>query len=185
MMRLRARMSTNLFSFVRLFVLLLGFVTICLGAFCISTSASGCKCNSLPLAYFLLPLGFFFLIAGISWSTYHEASKHNSLFHSIIHGIPRLQESHITTIDRPDFYPPSYDDSTALGKQTFSLPDCSLEPKSYAYNIPPPLYTESRFEFIEETGDQEQQPPSYEVSVQQRPTGNDPTFGEASHAPQP
>ncbi|XP_034267123.1 transmembrane protein 252, partial [Pantherophis guttatus] len=129
--------------------------------------------------------GFFFLIAGIFWSTYHEASKHNSLFHSIIHGNPRLQESHITTIDRPDFYPPSYEASTALGKQTFSLPACSLEPKSYAYNIPPPLYTESRFEFIEETGVQEQQPPSYEASVQQGATGNDPTFGEASQAPQP
>ncbi|XP_070598733.1 transmembrane protein 252 [Erythrolamprus reginae] len=178
-------MSKNLFSFVRLFVLLLGLVTVCLGAFCISTSVSACTCNSLPLAYFLLPLGFFLLIAGISWSTYHEASKHNSLFHSIIQGIPRLQESHITTIDRPDFYPPSYEDSTALGKQTFSPPACSLEPKSYAYNIPPPLYTESRFEFIEETDAEGQQPPSYEASVQQRATLNDATFGEASHTPQP
>ncbi|KAK9408186.1 putative transmembrane protein [Crotalus adamanteus] len=167
-------MSKKLFSFVRFLVLLLGFVTICLGAFCISTSVSACKCKSLPLAYFLLPFGFFLLIAGIFWSTYHEASKHNGLFRSIIHGSSRLHESHITTIDRPDFYPPSYEDSTGVGKQTFSLPACSLEPKSYAYNIPPPLYTESRFEFIEETGAQEQQPPSYEVSVQQRATGNHP-----------
>uniref|UniRef100_A0A8C5RG11 Transmembrane protein 252 n=1 Tax=Laticauda laticaudata TaxID=8630 RepID=A0A8C5RG11_LATLA len=165
-------MFKNFFSFVRLLVLLLGFVTICLGAFCISTSASACKCNSLPLAYFLLPLGFFFLIAGIFWSTYHEASKHNSLFLVL------------AVFCRPDFYPPSYEDSTALGKQMFSLPACSLEPKNYAYNIPPPLYTESCFEFIEETSAQEQQPPSYEVSVQQRATGNNPTFGEASDAPQ-
>ncbi|KAM6468454.1 transmembrane protein 252 [Liasis olivaceus] len=176
-------MPKNFFSFVRLFVLLLGFVTICSGAFCISSSVSACKCKSLPVAYFLLPLGFFLLIAGIFWSTYHEATKHKSLFHSIIHGSPRLQESHISTIDRPDFYPPSYEDSTDLGKQTFSLPVCPLEPERNAYNIPPPLYTESRLEFIEETGVQEERPPSYEVSVQQQTTGDDSTLGEASHAP--
>lgn len=99
-LRQSAKMSKNIFSFLRLLVLLLGFAFICLGAYCFSTSASACKCNSLPIAYFLLPLGFFFLISGIFWSTYHEASKHKGLFHSLMHGSPRLQETQISTIDR-------------------------------------------------------------------------------------
>lgn len=69
---------------------------------------------------------------------------------------------------RPDFYPPSYEDSTDPEKPTFPLPDCLLEGESNSYNIPPPLYTESSLEFIEEASSPEQQPPSYEVSVQQQ-----------------
>ncbi|XP_034956190.1 transmembrane protein 252 [Zootoca vivipara] len=160
-------MSNNIFSFLRLLVLLLGFAFICLGAYCFSTSASACKCNSLPIAYLLLPLGFFFLISGIFWSTYHEASKHKGLFHSLLHGSPRLQESHISTIDRPDFYPPSYEDSTDPEKQTFALPICPQERVKDMYNRPPPLYTESSLEFLEEASPQGQQPPSYEVSMRQ------------------
>ncbi|XP_048360338.1 transmembrane protein 252 [Sphaerodactylus townsendi] len=165
---LTAKMPKNLLSFIRLCVLLLGFAVICSGAFCISTGSSTCKCNNVPIEYFLLPLGFLLLISGIFWSTYHEASKHKSLFHRIIQRNPRFQDSHITTIDRPDFYPPSYEDSTDPGKQTFPLPDCLLEGEMVSYNIPPPLYTESSLQFIEETSSQEQQPPSYEVSVQQQ-----------------
>lgn len=93
-------MPKNLFSFLRLCVLLLGFAVICSGAFCISTGSSACKCNNVPIAYFLLPLGFFLLISGIFWSTYHEASKHKSLFHRIIQQNPRFRDSHINTIDR-------------------------------------------------------------------------------------
>lgn len=93
-------MSNNLLSFLRILVLLLGFAIICLGAFCISTDASVCKCNSLPIAYLLLPFGFFLLLLGIFWSTYHEASKHKSLFHSIMRGSSRCQDTHVNTIDR-------------------------------------------------------------------------------------
>ncbi|XP_008101521.3 transmembrane protein 252 [Anolis carolinensis] len=158
-------MSKNFISFLRYFVLLLGFLIICLGAFCISTGAPACKCNNMPIAYFLLPLGFFLLICGIFWSTYHEASKHKSLFHSILPRHPRIRESHIDTVDRPDFYPPSYEDSTDPEKQTYPLPVNPLEREKEAYNIPPPLYTESSLEFIEEVSAQDEQPPSYEASL--------------------
>ncbi|XP_062984827.1 transmembrane protein 252 [Elgaria multicarinata webbii] len=177
-------MSKNVFSFLRLFVLLIGFATICLGAFCISTNSSVCKCNTLPISYFLLPLGFLLLISGIFWSTYHEASKHKTLFHSIIQGSPRLRDSHINTIDRPDFYPPSYEDSTDPEKQTFPVPVSPLE-REDTYNIPPPLYTESSLEFIEEANSQEQLPPSYEISVQQQAPERDSTLEETSTAPVP
>ncbi|XP_042303196.1 transmembrane protein 252 [Sceloporus undulatus] len=178
-------MSKNLLTFLRFFVLLLGFSIICLGAFCISTGAPGCKCNSLPIAYFLLPLGFFLLITGIFWSTYHEASKHKSLFHSILSGNRRIRESHVNTIDRPDFYPPSYEDSTDPEKQTFPLPVSPLEREKETYNIPPPLYTESSFEFIDEASTQEEQPPSYEASLKQGTTEHDSTPIETSSPPVP
>ncbi|XP_053148956.1 transmembrane protein 252 [Hemicordylus capensis] len=166
-------MPKKLFSFLRFLVLLLGFAIICLGAFCISTDASACKCNSLPVAYFLLPLGFFLLLVGIFWSTYHEASKHKSLFRSILQENPRSRNSDIYTIDRPDFYPPSYEDSTDPEKQTFPLPVCHLQQEKDMYNMPPPLYTESSLEFIEEASPQGQHPPSYEVSVQQQAAKQD------------
>nr|XP_056704955.1 transmembrane protein 252 [Euleptes europaea] len=184
MLGLTAKMPKKFLSFLRLCVLLLGFAIICLGAFCISTSSSACKCNNVPIAYFLLPLGFFLLISGIFWSTYHEASKHKSLFHRIIQQNPRFRDSHINTIDRPDFYPPSYEDSTDPEKKTFPLPDCLLEGERNSYNIPPPLYTESSLDFIEEASSQEQQPPSYEVSVQQQQaTKRDSALQETSNAP--
>ncbi|XP_054843456.1 transmembrane protein 252 [Eublepharis macularius] len=184
MLGLTAKMPKNLFSFLRLCVLLLGFAIICSGAVCISAGSSACKCNKVPIAYFLLPLGFLLLISGIFWSTYHEASKHKSLFHRIIQQNPRFRDSHITTIDRPDFYPPTYEDSTDPEKQTFPLPVCLLEEERESYNIPPPLYTESSLDFIEEASSQEQQPPSYEVSVQQQPAAEcDSALQETSNAP--
>lgn len=93
-------MPKNLISLLRLLVLLLGFATICLGAFCISTGASACKCNNFPVAYLLLPTGFILLISGIFWCTCHEASKHKGLFHSFLQESARLRNSHINTIDR-------------------------------------------------------------------------------------
>ncbi|XP_078241189.1 transmembrane protein 252 [Pogona vitticeps] len=176
-------MLKNLFSVLRILVLLFGFAIICLGAFCISTDASVCKCNSFPIAYLLLPFGFFSLLSGIFWSTYHEASKHKSLFHSIIQGSFRDRATHISTVDRPDFYPPSYEDSTDPEKQTFQLPVCPLERQKETYNIPPPLYTESSLEFIEEASAQEEQPPSYEISLQQQAAAHDLREEETLNAP--
>lgn len=85
---------------------------------------------------------------------------------------------------RPDFYPPSYEDSTDPEKLTFPLPDCLLERERNSYNIPPPLYTESSLVFIEEANSQEQQPPSYEVSMQQQQaTETDSALQVPSNAP--
>ncbi|XP_066472605.1 transmembrane protein 252 [Tiliqua scincoides] len=176
-------MPKKLLSLLRLLVLLLGFAIICLGAFCISTGISACKCNNFPVAYFLLPTGFIFLLSGIFWCTCHEASKHKSLFQGFIQETPRLQHNHISTVDRPDFYPPSYEDSTNPEKWTFPLPVCQREPQKDSYSIPPPLYTESSLEFIEEGNPQNQQPPSYEVSVQQQAREQDSVLEDTSTAP--
>ncbi|NWS68615.1 TM252 protein, partial [Crotophaga sulcirostris] len=160
------KMSKIVFTIIRLFVLLLGFSIICLGVLCISTRFSTCRCGNKELVvYCLLALGFFFLVTGIFWSTFHEVLKYRGL-RSLFIPNPSHRELRISTIDRPDFYPPSYEDSIDSEKQTFPLPVASTLKQQKVINIPPPLYSESSTEFISETNEQEQ-PPPYETSVWQ------------------
>nr|XP_033780790.1 transmembrane protein 252 [Geotrypetes seraphini] len=151
---------------IRFFLLIAGFSLVCLGAFYVSTSSS-CDCRTgKVLAYSLLPFGFLLLLTGIFWSTYHEANQ-KSIFHNIIRQIPRSREIHISTIDRPDFYPPSYEESMNQGSQHNSGPSVqATREEEEAYNIPPPLYTESSLEIVDENNAHEDLPPSYEASVQ-------------------
>ncbi|KFQ20997.1 Transmembrane protein 252, partial [Mesitornis unicolor] len=138
---------------------ILGFSIICLGVLCISTSSSTCRCgNNEVVFYCLLALGFFLLVTGIFWSTVHEVQKYRGLTSIFIQN-PSHRELHISTIDRPDFYPPSYEDSIDPEKQTSPLPVASMLKQQEAINIPPPLYNESSAEFISETNEQEQLPP--------------------------
>nr|XP_009675971.1 PREDICTED: transmembrane protein 252 [Struthio camelus australis] len=173
-------MPTTVFSFIRFFVLLLSFSAICLGAFCISTRTA-------LAVYCLLPLGFLLLVTGIFWNAFHEAIKYKGLS-SIFSRNPSLRELHVSTIDRPDFYPPSYEDSTDPEKQTFPLPVASTSKGEEVSQLPPPLYTESSTEFINETSEQED-PPPYKLSVQepwqQQTPGldSDPGTGSNTHAP--
>uniref|UniRef100_A0A8C3XNW8 Transmembrane protein 252 n=1 Tax=Chelydra serpentina TaxID=8475 RepID=A0A8C3XNW8_CHESE len=158
------KIPKKFFFLFRIFVLLTGFSVICMGAFCISTGSFLCRCgNNLPVAYSLLPLGFLLLVIGIFWSMYHEVRKNKNLLY-IFQRNPSRREM-------PDFYPPCYEDSTDPGKQTFPIPLALSAREEEIYNIPPPLYTENSMEFIDETSLQEEQPPSYEMSVQrQQPT---------------
>ncbi|XP_030325629.1 transmembrane protein 252 isoform X1 [Strigops habroptila] len=159
-------MPKGVFTFIRLLVLLLSFSTMCLGVLCISTSSSACRCGNNELVFYcLLALGFFLLVAGIFWSTFHEVLKYRGLS-SIFILNPSLRELRVSTIDRPDFYPPSYEYSTDPEKQTSPLPVASALKQQEVFNIPPPLYSESSAEFISETNEQEQ-PPPYELFAQQ------------------
>ncbi|XP_074850915.1 transmembrane protein 252 [Carettochelys insculpta] len=168
MLCLTMKLPKTFFSLSCIFVLLTGFSVICLGAFCISTGSPLCQYgNNLPIAYSLLPLGFLLLVTGIFWSMHHEISK-NMVY--VFQRNPTPRETRINTIDRPDFYPPSYEDSTDLGKQTLPISLSLSAMEKEINNMPPPLYTESSREFIDEPGLQEEQPPSYEVSVQYQPT---------------
>nr|XP_006137985.1 transmembrane protein 252 [Pelodiscus sinensis] len=180
MLCLTMKMPKAFFSLFRIVVLLTGFSIICLGAFCISTGSSLCQCgNNLFLAYSLLSLGFLLLVTGIFWNMYHEVSKSKNLFY-IFQRNPSPRETHINTIDRPDFYPPCYEDSTDRGKQTFPIPVSLSAREEEIYNTPPPLYTESCMEFIDETGLQEEKPPSYEASVRHQPTAEHDSNKEVS-----
>ncbi|XP_069481866.1 transmembrane protein 252 [Ambystoma mexicanum] len=164
----------SIFSVLRFSLLIIGFSLVCLGAFYVSTSYV-CNCGSeMVLAYSLLPLGFLFLLVGIFWSTYHEAN-HKSLFHTVMRQFPRQREMHIETVDRPDFYPPSYEESQDLELQHYAAHTRHVTQEEGSYNTPPPLYTESSLEVIQETSGPLELPPSYEASVQRQPAAIPPS----------
>ncbi|PKU43711.1 hypothetical protein llap_5986 [Limosa lapponica baueri] len=159
-------MPKCVFTFIRFFVLLLGFSIFCVGVLCVSTSSSTCRCgNNELVVYCLLTLGVFLLVIGICWNTCHEVVKYRGPFSAFIRN-PSRRELCVSTIDRPDFYPPSYEDSTDPEKQTFPLPVAASLKQQEAINIPPPPYSESGAEFISKTNEQEQ-PPPYRLSVGQ------------------
>ncbi|XP_068026851.1 transmembrane protein 252 [Melanerpes formicivorus] len=163
---LLGKMPNAVFTFIRLSVLLLGFSTVCLGVLCTSTNSSTRRCgNNEQVFYCILSLGFFLLVTGIFWSTFHEVLKYRA-HSSIFTQNPRHGELHVSTIDRPDFYPPSYEDSTDPEKQTFPLPVAFTLKEQEVIHIPPPPYSKSSAEFVSETYEQEQ-PPPYELSVEQ------------------
>ncbi|XP_021235837.1 transmembrane protein 252 [Numida meleagris] len=158
-------MKKVVLSLIRLSVLLLSFSIICLGVLCIYTGSPACRCgNNKFVAYCLLTLGLLLLVAGIFWSTVHEAMKYGGLS-TIFMRNRSLTELRVSTIDRPDFYPPSYEDSTDPEKQTFPLPVTSAPEEEEVINIPPPLYSESSTESVSETNEPEQ-PPPYELPGQ-------------------
>ncbi|NWR61168.1 TM252 protein, partial [Bucorvus abyssinicus] len=160
------KMPKGVFTFIRLFMLLIGFSTICLGALCISTTTSTCRCGNNKLVFYcLLALGFFLLVTGIFWSTFHEVLKYRGCSSIFMQNLSH-RELRVSTIDRPDFYPPSYEDSTDPEKQTFPLPFFSTLKEQEDINMPPPPYSKSSTEFISETNGQEQ-PPPYELPVEQ------------------
>ncbi|NWS05639.1 TM252 protein, partial [Motacilla alba] len=139
-------------------MLLLSFSTICLGVLCMSTNSSMCKCGKNKLVFYcLLALGLCLLVTGIFWSTFHEVLKYRAL--GIFIRNPSHREPHVCTIDRPDFYPPSYEDSIDPEKLVSPLSVASTLKQQEFINIPPPPYSESSAEFVSETNEQEQPPP--------------------------
>ncbi|XP_005522766.2 PREDICTED: transmembrane protein 252 [Pseudopodoces humilis] len=164
------KMPKGLFTFFRLFMLLLSFSTICLGVLCMSTNSSMCRCGNNKLVFYcLLALGLCLLVTGIFWSTFHEILKYRAL--GIFIQNPSHREPHVCTIDRPDFYPPSYEDRIDPEKLVFLLPVASTLKQQEFINIPPPPYSESSAEFVSETNEQEQ-PPPYTLSVEQQQTAD-------------
>lgn len=94
------KMPKGVFTFIRLFMLLLGFSTICLGALCISTTTSTCRCGNNKLVFYcLLALGFFLLVTGIFWSTSHEVLKQRGRSSIFVQNLSR-RELRVSTIDR-------------------------------------------------------------------------------------
>ncbi|NWV02333.1 TM252 protein, partial [Ptilonorhynchus violaceus] len=142
-------------------MLLLSFSTICLGVLCMSTNSSVSRCGNNKLVFYcLLALGLFLLITGIFWSTFHEVLKYRVLdifMRNRSHG-----ELRVCTIDGPDFYPPSYEDSINPEKLVSRPPVASILKQQEFINMPPPPYSESSAEFVSETNEQEQ-PPPYEL----------------------
>ncbi|EHB13959.1 hypothetical protein GW7_05833 [Heterocephalus glaber] len=138
--------------------LLVGFLMICLGAFFISSdSIFHCQKN-LVLAYLLLPLGFVMLLSGIFWSTYQQASKSKGVFSHVLRQYLAHRDLPLATVDRPDFYPPAYEESVDAEKQ-------ALAEEVKALDAPPPLYTETGLELKDENKAHPEAPPSYQESM--------------------
>ncbi|XP_047686879.1 transmembrane protein 252 [Prionailurus viverrinus] len=139
-------------------VLLTGFLMICLGAFLISSgSMFNCRGN-LILAYMLLPLGFVILLSGIFWSTYRQARESKGVFTHVLRRHLAHGALPLATVDRPDFYPPAYEESPDAEKQP-----CPAEAE--ASDVPPPVYTEMGLGFEDAPDACPEAPPSYEESV--------------------
>nr|XP_006217249.1 transmembrane protein 252 isoform X1 [Vicugna pacos] len=145
----------NRTSLLCAFALLMGFLMICLGAFFISSgSAFNCQ-GKLILAYLLLPLGFVILLSGIFWSTYRQASENKGVFSRVLRQHLAQEALPLATVDRPDFYPPAYEECLEAGKQA-----CWAEEE--ASGVPPPPYTEMGLKFENEDDAHPEAPPSYE-----------------------
>uniref|UniRef100_H0VPI3 Transmembrane protein 252 n=1 Tax=Cavia porcellus TaxID=10141 RepID=H0VPI3_CAVPO len=138
--------------------LLMGFLMICLGAFFVSSdSVVHCQKN-LVLAYLLLPLGFGMLLSGIFWSTYQQASKSKGVFSHVLRQHLVHRDPPLATVDRPDFYPPAYEESLDAEKWAHAA-------GGEALGIPPPLYTEMGLELKDRCEVHPEAPPSYRDSV--------------------
>ncbi|XP_032977906.1 LOW QUALITY PROTEIN: transmembrane protein 252 [Rhinolophus ferrumequinum] len=153
-----AGMRNNTGLVLCVLALLTGFLIICLGAFYISSgSIFNCRGN-LILAYLLLPLGFVILLSGIFWTTYRQASESKGMFSHVFRQHLARGTPALATVDRPDFYPPAYEESLDPEKQT-----CPAEGESM--DVPPPLYTEMDLELEDDRGAHREAPPSYDESV--------------------
>ncbi|XP_021483174.1 transmembrane protein 252 [Meriones unguiculatus] len=137
--------------------LLTGFLMICLGGFFISNSIFHSQRN-LVVAYVLLPMGFVVLLSGIFWGTYRQANENKEMFNHVLRRHLASQDLPLATIDRPDFYPPAYEESLDAEKQ-----DCPTGRGLLGF--PPPLYTETSLELEDENDLQPEAPPPYQESI--------------------
>ncbi|XP_036917603.1 transmembrane protein 252 [Sturnira hondurensis] len=154
---MRNRASAVLYAFA----LLTGFLMVCLGAFFMSSGSSISCQGKLILASLLLPLGFVILLGGIFWSTYRQASGNKGMFSHMLRQHLAHGPEGLATVDRPDFYPPAYEEGLDVEKQTYAA-------EQEALDVPPPLYTERDLDFVDENDAHHEAPPSYDDSVVDR-----------------
>ncbi|XP_035235924.1 transmembrane protein 252-like [Anguilla anguilla] len=148
-MDLRKSVRKTLLTLARAALPTLGFGFTCLGAFLLSTRGAGNSCAP----YICIVLGFVLLTAGVVWT----------ICVSVRSRVLRQRQgtSRICTVDRPDFYPPSYEES--LDRDTNAVTPNPVEPR---HTIAPPLYTASITEVPSEDYSLEE-PPSYGEAILQ------------------
>ncbi|XP_028750905.1 transmembrane protein 252 [Peromyscus leucopus] len=137
--------------------LLTGFLMICLGGFFISNSIFHSQRN-LVVSYVLLPMGFMILLSGIFWATYCQASENKEMFNHALREHLASQDPPLATVDRPDFYPPTYEESLDAEKQACAAGGGLL-------GFPPPPYTATSLELEDENDPQPEAPPPYQEST--------------------
>ncbi|XP_041516933.1 transmembrane protein 252 [Microtus oregoni] len=134
--------------------LLVGFLMICLGGYFISNSVIHSQRN-LVMAYVLLPMGFAILLSGIFWATYRQANENKEMFNRVLRQHLASQDLPLATVDRPDFYPPTYEESLDAEKQACPAGRGLL-------GFPPPLYSATNLDLEDEDDPRPEAPPPYQ-----------------------
>ncbi|KAL2079531.1 hypothetical protein ACEWY4_025275 [Coilia grayii] len=161
---------------LRLVLLFCGFCLTCLGAYLKSLDGGSDATVTAIFSYILVACGFVLLLVGAFWSIFH--GMRSNLYRQ------RRDRRHSTqvyicTVDRPNLYPPTYEESQARGHQVIPINPVCL-------GLAPPLYTLSSAEVVDEAFSHEL-PPSYHQALgqhcpnpgepleaqSQRPSGDD------------
>ncbi|XP_060894768.1 transmembrane protein 252-like [Labrus mixtus] len=97
-------MKKQLWSLARTFLPLVGFAVTCLGAYLMSLQTEGSLLWGVIPAYILMGLGSLAVMGGVFWAVCH--SMKSKMYR-------RRGERHIEVyaIERPSFFPPSYEES--------------------------------------------------------------------------
>lgn len=105
-------------------------------------------------------MGFVILLSGIFWGTYRQANENKEMFNHVLRQHLAFQDQPLATVDRPDFYPPAYEESLDVEKQVCPAGRGLL-------GFPPPLYTETSLELQEEDENdpQPEAPPPYQEII--------------------
>ncbi|XP_026870189.2 transmembrane protein 252 [Electrophorus electricus] len=145
----------------RLVVPTAGLSLICGGVLINSISSDQRQTLRDVFTYLVLMLGFILLATGMLWAVSHGMKK--VLFKQSRRSLQGT-EIHVFTVDRPNFYPPSYEESQV---GTNVVGDIAAIPTgTRILDLAPPVYTESCSETFNETFSLEQ-PPGYQQAVLQ------------------
>ncbi|KAM7017952.1 transmembrane protein 252-like [Tautogolabrus adspersus] len=97
----------QLWSVVRMFLPVVGFALTCLGAYLVSLQPESRLLWGVVPAYILMGLGFLAVLGGVFWTVCH--SMKSKMYSR--RGGGREQHIQVYTIERPSFFPPSYEES--------------------------------------------------------------------------
>ncbi|XP_062373224.1 transmembrane protein 252-like [Sardina pilchardus] len=148
--------GTRLGTVLRLVFLFSGFCLICLGAYVKSLDPGSDSSVKAIIAYLLVTCGFLLLLIGAFWSIIHGLKT--NLYRRGGSRRPSSQV-YVYTVDRPNFYPPSYEESQSRSHTVIPIDQAYL-------SMAPPLYTLTCSEVVNEDFSHEL-PPSYQQAFSQ------------------
>ncbi|XP_063043727.1 transmembrane protein 252-like [Engraulis encrasicolus] len=153
---------------LRLVLLFSGFSFICLGAYLKSLDAGSDISVADIFAYILVAGGFMLLLMGAFWSLVH-GMKSNLYRQQRRQRRHSASQMYIYTVDRPNLYPPTYEESEARGHRAIPI-----GPSSVWLGLAPPLYTHSSTEVVNEAFSHEEPPPYQQALGHGAPRPEDP-----------
>ncbi|XP_036382209.1 transmembrane protein 252-like [Megalops cyprinoides] len=154
----------SLWLLARITLPVVGFSLACLGAFLVSlrsTSSSSASAFMEIFAYVCIICGLLVLMVGVSWticlgmrSKVYQQHRGRQPEHTI----------HVHTVDRPEFYPPAYEES--LERNSVDAQVVVATENELHYSTAPPIYTRRSSEVPNDDFSSEE-PPSYKEAMLQ------------------